>query len=156
MREKSSTPNELSTAALAKALKRNSNDLFQTFSDLGLVVRKENLWELTDKGRQYGGFYKQHSKYGQYIVWPQSISTILCNSNSYNPERVITTTELGKAFKLSPSQTNAILSELGLIEKDKQGWKVTSLGEKLGGLQFHAPKGGASYVRWPESIKNNK
>ncbi|WP_257444761.1 hypothetical protein [Paenibacillus soyae] len=48
------------------------------------------------------------------------------------------------------------MSELGFVEKSVKGWKVTKLGEALGGRQFEFEQTGVPYVSWNESILRNK
>jgi hypothetical protein len=148
---------EFSTSALAKELKKNPQDLFQQLADIGFIEKKDNNWELTDAGRSKGGTYKQHEKYGRYIIWPESIIKEL-SAPDEKPEQthLLTSTVIGKQFNLSAVRTNSLLSELGLIEKGVKGWLVTEFGKKFGGVQTHDKKSGIPYVCWPESIKNNK
>jgi hypothetical protein len=151
------TQKEISTSVLAKEMNKNSQELFQQLTDLGLIIKKDKNWELTDAGRSKGGAYKDHDKYGRYIVWPESIIKELDgNEEEAAQPHLLTSTIIGKQFDLSPVRTNSLLSELGLIEKGVKGWQVTEFGKKFGGVQTFAKKSGIPYVCWPESIKNNK
>jgi hypothetical protein len=148
---------EFSTSTLAREMNKNPQDLFQQLADMGFIVKKEKNWELTDVGRSKGGAYKDHEKYGRYIVWPESIIKELDgNEEEAAQPHLLTSTIIGKQFDLSPVRTNSLLSELGLIEKGVKGWQVTEFGKKFGGVQTYAKKSGIPYVCWPESIKNNK
>jgi hypothetical protein len=147
---------ELSTSALAKELNKNSQEMFQKLSDKGLITRNGNNWDLTINGKAKGGIYREHEKYGRYIVWPDSIKAE-CEERIPEPStHLLTSTNIGKHFEISATRTNSILSELGLIEKGIKGWVVTEFGKKLGGVQSQEKISGAPYVRWPESITNNK
>ena len=72
------------------------------------------------------------------------------------PPELLTATVIGKHFEISANKANAVLSELGWIKTCNRGWLVTDLGRRLGGLQSKDRISGASYVRWPKSIMNNK
>ncbi len=154
--KKDDTKKGLSTTALAKKLNKSSQELFQQLFDLGLIVKKGSNWELTASGSAKGGSYKETKKFGRYIYWPISLKAELDEKYSENPAYFLTSTEIGKYFEISPTSTNSILSELGLIEKENQGWVVTEFGKRLGGVQLHIRASGAPYVRWPESIKTQK
>jgi hypothetical protein len=147
---------EFSTSALAKELKKDSQELFQQLFGLGLIIRNGNNWDLTPDGKSKGGAYRNHEKYGRYIVWPESLKAELETKQSDHENILLTSTSLGKNFEISATRTNNILSELGLIKKGIKGWEVTEFGKKLGGIQYHVKSSGAPYVCWPESIKTNK
>jgi hypothetical protein len=147
---------ELSTSALAKELNKNSQEVFQKLSDRGLIIRTGNNWELTAHGKSKGGVYREHEKYGRYIVWPESVKIEFEERLPEPISHLLTSTNIGKHFEISATRLNSILSELGLIEKGVKGWVVTELGKKLGAIQSQDKVSGVPYVRWPESIKNNK
>jgi hypothetical protein len=65
-------------------------------------------------------------------------------------------TAIGKHFDATSQKVNLVLSELGFIEHDIAGWRVTKLGVKFGGQQKKHHVSGASFVLWPPSILNNK
>ena len=83
---------ELSTTALAEKLNVTSQELFQRLSNLGLIVRSDKAWELTTSGRQKGGLYKDHEKWGKYIVWPESFLDELNNANIDVSQHLLTST----------------------------------------------------------------
>lgn len=65
-------------------------------------------------------------------------------------------TAIGKHFDVTSQKVNLVLSELGFIEHDIAGWRVTKLGAKIGGQQKKHHVSGASFVLWPSSILSNK
>src|SRR5690606_8397418 len=69
---------------------------------------------------------------------------------------LLTSTALGKHFGISKFRINPILSELGLIQKDVKGWRVTPLGKLMGGKQFEHVKTGIPYVCWRQEILTKK
>lgn len=74
-----------------------------------------------------------------------------CTEKKNSKQPFITSTVIGKEVDLSNQRVNLILSELGWIEKDVAGWKVTKQGRGIGGRQFESDQG-QTYVKWPESI----
>ena len=73
-----------------------------------------------------------------------------------NTQSLLTSTMIGKSFKISANRTNSVLSELGWIEKAIKGWQITKAGIALGGVQAKDRMSGIPYVRWPEAILDNK
>jgi hypothetical protein len=145
----------ISTSALANKLKIKPIDLFDKLKTLGWIERKDDKWVLTELGRSNGGQTRETSKYGEFIVWPESIS--IENEQPKGRSKLISATTIGKHFDIYAQRLNLILSELGLIEKDlAAGWKITKLGERIGGRQFENETSGANFVLWPESILKSK
>ena len=144
---------KISTSALSKILNRNTKDLFSELSDNKLIYRKDGQWFLTRKGKEFGGEIIFNQKYGEYIVWPENFNPFQLNEE--NRTELITATKIGEKFNLSSQRINLIFSEIGWTEKALKGWKITSLGKKIGGVQFEH-QSGATYVMWPKSILNNK
>jgi hypothetical protein len=72
-----------------------------------------------------------------------------------NTQSRLNMTALGKHFNISATRANHILSELGWIKKDSEGWLVTELGKRLGGLQSKHNISHVPYVHWPASILAN-
>ncbi len=156
MSDKLENEKELSTSALAKALGKSSQALFQRLVEMGLIVKNANNWDLTAAGKLKGGIYRQGDKYGKYIVWPQALKSELDGSQSDTSKLLLTATAIGKHFEIPATRINSILSELGWIKRGLKGWLVTELGKRLGGLQSKDKNSGVPYVRWPESIISNK
>ena len=144
----------ISTTKLANDLDIPRDELFQTLETMGLIERKNNKWNLTDKGRKKGGQTSKTPTGEEYIVWPENIS--LDNSSKYQKPKLLNATTIGKHFNISSQRLNLILSELGWIEKDIAGWELTKLGKSVGGRQFEHETSGGFYVMWPESILTNK
>jgi len=148
----------VSTTALAKKYNVTPKELFSEFKSKGFISKKGELWELTEKGKEIGGDYRESSKYGKYIVWPESLEINFSSkqSNNKSSEKLITATAIGKHFEISANKTNFILSELGWLEKSIKGWVVTIQGKKQGGTQTEDSRTGIPYVRWPETILESK
>jgi hypothetical protein len=149
---------ELSATSLAKELNKNTQEIFQQLSEMRLVSRNGEGWDLTEIGKAKGGSYKTIDKDGKhikYIVWPESIISDF--EDSIEPSaHPLTATSIGKGFGLPASRVNSILSELGWIKKDPvNGWQITELGKKIGGTQAKY-KTGVPYVRWPNTVMTNK
>ena len=157
MSEKPDNLKELSTTALAKKLNKNPQDFFQQLLQMGLIIKSGNEWQLTETGRLKGGMYKKHEQSGRnYIVWPESINIELGNKYEHATENLLTATAIGKIFGISGNRINWILSELGWITKYVKGWQITELGKRLGGIQSKDKSSGTPYVRWSDTIVNNK
>ncbi len=78
-----------------------------------------------------------------------------CTDKENNKQTYLSSTALGKEFNVSNQRINLIFSELGWIEKDNSGWKVTKQGKTVGGRQLESDSA-ISYVKFPESILTNK
>ena len=154
MTSSSDTEQQLSTWAFARALNRSPEEIDQRLATLGLILRHGDTWDLTPSGKSKGGQYRQSKRYGRYIVWPDDMKAELDGSRPH--AALLTATAVGKHFDISASRANSILSELGWIKRGVKGWVVTVLGQWSGGLQSEDKVSGVPYVRWPESIVNNK
>ena len=73
-----------------------------------------------------------------------------------NTQSLLTSTMIGKHFRISANRTNSILSELGWIEQAGKGWHITKAGIALRGVQAKDRISRTPYVRWPEAILDNK
>lgn len=151
----------LSTTTLANEIDIPVEELFTKLKDMGWIKRINDRWVLTELGKQKGGQTKTNQKFGEFIVWPENIALNLEIQNNKIKSKLLNATALGKFFKISNQRLNLILSELGWIEKayighDVNGWKVTKLGQSLGGKQFEHETSGGWYVLWPENILKNK
>jgi len=144
---------KISASALAKRLNKNTRELFIELSDKKLIYRKDEQWYLTRKGKEFGGETIFNPKYGEYIVWPEEFNPFQLKEE--DRKELLTATKIGEKFNLSSQRINLIFSEIGWTEKAIKGWKVTSLGRKIGGVQFEH-QSGATYVMWPKSILTNK
>ncbi|MCG7489242.1 glycerol kinase [Vibrio sp. Of14-4] len=143
---------KISTTALAKLRKTEVKKLFDTLKTAGYVNRDNNSWILTDIGKKFGGEYAQHPKYGQFIVWPESL-LIDSDSSSGKP---LSVTQLGQRFSLNAKKINQLLQELGWLQKIPDGWQVTNNGLKAGGYQKIDKQTGNQYALWHDSIAHNK
>lgn len=144
----------LSSTALSKELNIPTKKVFELLQGNGLIVRENDNWILTEKGKQSGGVMKTHPKVGEYIAWAEDIK-----NNSifiHKEEKYLNATTLSNHFGLSKFKMNPILSELGFVQKAVKGWTVTNLGLSVGGKQLEYDKTGVPYVNWPESILQNK
>src|SRR5690606_40674662 len=57
----------ISTTALARLLAKESKELFILLTGGGWIIKVDNHWQLTEKGKFEGGVYVNHPKYGEYI-----------------------------------------------------------------------------------------
>ncbi len=141
----------ISTTALSKKFNITAKEMFLQLSNQGLIERKCDVWSLTDEGVKRGGRFVENKKYGKYISWPEDLVL-----NSTPNEKLISSTVIGKQYNLSANKINFLLSELGWVYKGMKGWLTTPQGNRQGGIQDEDKKSGIPYVRWPESILENK
>jgi hypothetical protein len=147
-----SPPNEkhLSTTALARLLGKESKELFVLLTGGGWIVKVDNHWQLTEKGKFEGGIYVNHPKYGEYIAWPESVHQHPLFA--LLPEAPLTATNLGHKFSLPARLINVLLAERGWVKKYVRGWQLTPAGKQLGGQQHESEQSGIPYVTWPETL----
>lgn len=144
----------ISTSALAVELEMKSSELFEDLKALGWLDRENDKWVLTELGKKKGGQTRTNPKFGDYVVWPEDI--YIDKIQQKEKLKLLNATAIGKHFDISSQRLNLIFSELGWIEKDIAGWKMTKLGKSLGGRQFEHETSGSLYVLWPENILTNK
>lgn len=146
----------LSTSAIARDLKVTGKELFAIFQEYGLISKTESSWELTQEGKEYGAKTRDSKQYGKYIVWPETIKQRLSVPENTQAKVPVSSTTISKKFNVSSRQVNKILSELGLVSRDRKGWVLTDLGHNWGGQQFKHPQSGIPFARWPEDILENE
>jgi hypothetical protein len=144
---------KISTTALSKELGKSSRELFDKLVECKFIYRKYDSWNLTFKGKEFGGELVHDEKYGKFIVWPKDLDPF--NIDDSKNLKLINVTKLGEELGISPRRINMILGELGWIEKGIKGWILTKFGKKNGGVQFVHDSGG-TYVMWPQNILQNK
>ena len=150
----------LSTTAIAKQVSMSTKEMFSLLAGYAWIEKKDDSWELTELGKEIGGEYVTHPKYGKYIAWPDSIVSQMGFDGDGEQEGeagdVLSATALGRKLGMSAQRVNHIFSEIGWIEKALKGWRLTEQGVNVGGIQKEHPKSGVPYVNWPESIVENK
>ena len=149
----------ISTTAIAKKANLSTKEVFALLSGYTWIEKGNEGWVLTDLGREIGGEYVTHPKYGTYIAWPESVVAQLGYAAEDEPavsaDKLLSATMLGSRLNISAQRVNRIVSELGWIEKGLKGWNVTQQGRTVGGIQKEHPKTGIPYVNWPDSILEN-
>ena len=147
---------KISTSKLAENMNLNTQEAFLRLEKLGLIHYVDKKRKLTEKGTAAGGDYAVHPTHGEYIVWPEdwklseSAPTDATSKKKSSP--LISSQVIGKEYNLSSQKVNAVLSELGWLEKALKGWKVTKQGIAKGGYEIEHQPSGAPYVKWPKSI----
>lgn len=143
----------ISTTALARVLHKESKELFVLFAQGGWMVKVDNHWQLTEKGKFEGGIYISHPKYGEYIAWPESVQEhpLL----KLLPEAPLSATHLGGKVDLPARLINLLLAECGWIKKHIRGWLLTPRGKLVGGEQHTSEQSGIPFVTWPETLLDN-
>lgn len=143
-----------SRSALAEKLNLSLKELTQLMLSGGWIIESTKGLELTEKGKFEGGKYRQSNKYGQYIVWPESV--IEHALLRYVDESAVTISQLVKPSQLPPRLFNRLLAELGWIKTFSKGWKVTQQGIQQGGVQHENDSSGMPYVKWPRDLLSNQ
>lgn len=144
---------KISTSALAKIKNIQPADLFDSLQSSGYIIRSNEVWNLTDLWKKAWWEVQRSEKFWQYIVWPDNlVVSIPPKWSSYKWGMQINATLIGEHFHISSQRLNLILSELGLIEKDVAGWKITKLWRNLWGTEHRHDVSWAYYVLWNESI----
>jgi hypothetical protein len=143
----------ISTTALARQLHKESKELFILLAQGGWMVKVDNHWQLTEKGKFEGGIYINHPKYGEYIAWPESVQDhpLL----RLLPEAPLSATHIGNKVDLPARLINLLLAERGWIKKHIRGWLLTPRGKAIGGEQHASEQTGVPYVTWPETVLDN-
>ncbi len=139
----------ISTTALARLIGKESKELFVLLTTGGWIVKVDNHWQLTEKGKFEGGIYVNHPKYGEYIAWPEAIQHH--HLLKLLPEAPLSATNLAHKWDIPARLVNLLLAEKGLISRYVRGWQLTERGKKLGGQQ-HEADSGVPFVTWPETI----
>jgi len=153
-----SDSDKVSTTALSKTMGVTGKELFSRFEQAGWIIRHQDAWELTDAGRKQGGEAKKSDKFGLYIVWPKTLrmpddeAAVVVSSDQTR----VTASQIGKEVELSARQVNALLSELGWINRHLKGWQVTPQGQALGGVQKENHRTGIPYALWPQTLLSNR
>ncbi|SKB82574.1 hypothetical protein [Maribacter arcticus] len=143
---------QLSTSAFAKQRDIDSKELFNDLNSRGWIYKKDDQWHLTKEGKMAGGEMKYNPKFGEYVVWPSNLDL----NKQVKSSQTLSSTKIGENFEVSAQRINAILAELGWIEKSNVGgWELTKYGKRLGGFEMEA-QNGSPYVIWDESILTNK
>jgi len=143
---------KLSTSKLAQSQGLKSSELFIQLESFGYICKQQDSWQLTEAGTAVGGEYINSTKFGQYIVWPRDF---LLPRYDVKADKY-TAAQIGERFQLASQKINQLIAELGWIEKQGKGWRITHLGQHFGGIQRENPQSGIVYVVWDESIFSNK
>ncbi|ROV62159.1 glycerol kinase [Vibrio ponticus] len=143
---------KLSTSQLAKLRDIPAKEFFQQLKRAGYINRSDDGWVLTDIGAKFGGEYVQHTKFGQFIVWPEN----LLIDDTLSSGNLLSATQLGERLKLTAKRLNLLLSELGWIIKTEQGWQATPAGLTHGAQQKSDKQSQQLFVMWHDTITRNQ
>jgi hypothetical protein len=69
---------------------------------------------------------------------------------------LLSATQISEKLALHNRNVNRILAELGLLDKEQNGWVATRRGIGFGAVQKTYSQTGNPYVLWPESILENQ
>ena len=74
--------NKISATKLSKELDTSLNELHSILSSQKLIYWKNNKYELTSIGKEYGGEVKFSKRFGEFIVWPSGFNPSNLESNN--------------------------------------------------------------------------
>ncbi|UTA46379.1 4-alpha-glucanotransferase [Simiduia sp. 21SJ11W-1] len=140
----------VSTTALAKQLGKEPKEVFVLLARAHWMVKVDDRWQLTEKGKFEGGIYLTHPKYGEYVGWPEAV--LQHGIWDDLPEAPLTASQLGQKLGLPARLLNLLLADLGWQAPGPKGWVLTESGRRLGGQQQRAEDSGVPYVTWPETL----
>jgi hypothetical protein len=143
----------ISTTALARQLHKESKELFILLAQGGWMLKVDNHWQLTEKGKFEGGIYINHPKYGEYIAWPESVQDH--QLLRLLPEAPLSASHIGNKVDLPARLINLLLAERGWLKKHIRGWLLTPRGKAIGGEQHASEQTGIPYATWPETLLDN-
>lgn len=143
----------LSTTALAKTLEKEPKEVFILLAQAHWMIKVDERWQLTEKGKFEGGVYLHHPKYGDYVAWPESV--LEHGVWRSLPEAPLSASQLGAKLGLPARLLNLILLDLGWQARGLKGWMLTSEGRARGGQQHRADESAIPYVTWPETLEHD-
>ena len=85
---------------LAKSQGMSAQGLFTELAKRGLIEKEGKSWALTTNGKQAGGEYKETTKYGTYIVWPENMNLGTNQDTPPAAKATLTATAIGRKFEL--------------------------------------------------------
>ncbi len=142
-----------SRSALADALDMTLKEITEIMINAGWILQDGDGWKLTAKGSFEGGYLRESKKYGNYLVWPESV----LEHAVFKVERddSISASDIGKAVGLAPRLVNLLLQHCGWLKRAHKGWELTDQGKTAGGIQHENPKTGVPWVAWRPSVLAN-
>ncbi len=154
----SAQSNYLSRSALAEKLGVTLKELTQLMIESGWLLHNEAAekgkeWQLTAKGEFEGGIYRESKKFGQYIVWPESV--LAHAAISPLSDTCMNATRVAQAFDVTAKVMNRIFADMAWVKPYAKGWQLTELGQANGGVQESNKDTGVPYVMWQRHITDN-
>jgi plasmid maintenance system antidote protein VapI len=145
----------LSRSALAEKLGVTLKELTQLLIESGWLehndtAEKGKEWRLTAKGEFEGGIYRESKKFGQYIVWPESVMSHAAISPV--AESHMNATRVAQTFGVSAKMINRMLADMAWITPYAKGWKLSAIGQANGGVQESNQDTGVPYVVWRRHV----
>lgn len=150
--QEQSGTNYLSTTALAKKIGKDSRELFALLSEGGWLIKVDKQWRLTAKGVFEGGVLLDHSKYGEYVAWPDAL--LSHPMLGLLPAAPWGASRLAAKLQLPARLLNMLLVDLNLLTPGPKGWLLTPAGKECGGELCRNDSSGIPFARWPESLLN--
>ncbi|XZN99879.1 MAG: hypothetical protein ACM65L_15150 [Microcoleus sp.] len=86
----------------------------------------------------------------------QAVSPPKPKPQQFSAPSLLSATTISEKLEISKHKVNPILAELGLVNKEGNGWVATKRGMGFGAVQKTHPQDNTPYVLWPESILTNQ
>lgn len=139
-----------SRSALADALDLSLKEVTEIMINSGWILQDGDSWKLTAKGEFEGGSVRESKKYGNYLVWPESV----LEHPVFKVERdeSLSASDIGKDVGLSPRLVNLLLQHCHWLKRAHKGWQLTAEGKAIGGIQHENEKTGVPWAAWPKSL----
>jgi len=105
------------------------------------------------------GCDKKVSKPGHklcYQHWKANNEQIAAKPQSPSSTLLLSATSISEKLAIPKNKINPILAELGLLNKEQNGWVATKRGIAFGAVQKKDSQTNVSYVLWPQSILKNE
>jgi len=64
---------KLTTSRLARALKMATTELSDKLVQMGLLIKEQDQYRLTEKGKEAGGEFRFSKRHGPYFLWPKDL-----------------------------------------------------------------------------------
>lgn len=89
------------------------------------------------------------------LYWKETGESFLDEKSNMFDDELVTVTQLGEIYKMTPADVNRILEANGYIKRSKSGYiSLTPLGRACGGRMKNAPNKHFN-IHWPKAILKN-
>lgn len=72
---------KISTTKLSRKFNITGRKMFNKLEEQELIYREDGHWNLTEKGKEFGGEKVFTQRYGEFIVWPPDFNPLYLEKN---------------------------------------------------------------------------